>query len=334
MPPGRAAFCIARWHCRKRHSLRFQRHKVCSLILKMLLRCLKEFSSGEQTLPYPPEQAAMHHVFPGGWVWVLKFNNGITSAGVAATDAIANELRFDEGEPAWRRLLARLPSLAEMFGPARAVIPFVHSPCLAFQSATITGSHWALLPYAAGFVDPLLSTGFPLTLLGVTRIARLLQSNRRQAGFQNALAEYSNMTALELETASRLIGALYATMNRFDLFRDLSLLYFVAASYSETVRRLGKPHLANSFLLCRHPVFGPQLRQFCEALNNPLSANEAGQLSENIRAAIKPFDVAGLTDRSRHHWYPAQTSDLFTNAAKVEANADEIQAMLKRCGLS
>jgi len=39
--------------------------------------------------PYPVDDAAVHHVFPGGWVWVLRFNNGMTSAGVAATDVAA-----------------------------------------------------------------------------------------------------------------------------------------------------------------------------------------------------------------------------------------------------
>ena len=86
----------------------------------------KEFSSSEQDPPYPPEQAAVHHIFPGGWIWVLKFNNGITSAGVVATDAIANDLKFSEGEAAWRRLLARLPSLQDMFSNSR-VVSAVHS---------------------------------------------------------------------------------------------------------------------------------------------------------------------------------------------------------------
>jgi FADH2 O2-dependent halogenase len=63
---------------------------------------LDAFSIPGRTPPYPPEQATVHHVFPGGWAWVLKFNNGITSAGVAATDALATELDFSSGEPAWR----------------------------------------------------------------------------------------------------------------------------------------------------------------------------------------------------------------------------------------
>ena len=328
------------------------------------------FSPPRQTPPYPPEHAAVHHVFPGGWIWVLKFNNGLTSAGVAATDAVADELNFREGEPAWQRLLQRLPSVAEMFQPARATIPFVYSPQLSFQSETMAGSRWALLPSAAGFVDPLLSTGFPLTLLGVQRMGKILKGrgrspsaagggrgeasdcsatsvlatccgrgtarapgNWKDSSFQKQLDDYTAVTTLELETTSRLVGALYATMNCFEVFKDLSLLYFAAASYSETARRLGKPELADGFLLCRHPVFANQLRQICEAASGTLSADAIKKLSRLIREAIEPLDVAGLTDVSRHPWYPAQASDLFRNAGKVNASEDDVRAMLARCGL-
>jgi FADH2 O2-dependent halogenase len=293
----------------------------------------ENFSSPGQTPPYPPEHAAVHHVFPGGWIWVLKFNNGITSAGVAATDAVADELNFKEGEPAWHHLLERLPSVAEIFRDARATIPFIHSPRLSFQSETVTGKCWALLPSAAGFIDPLLSTGFPLTLLGVQRMGEILKLGWKDSGFQKRLNDYATQTTLELETAARLVGALYANMNRFEVFKELSLLYFIAASYSETVRRLGKPELANGFLLCGHPVFSKQFVKICEAAKGNLSADETKIFSKNIRAAIEPLDVAGLTDDSRHPWYPARTADLLRNAGKVGASEAEMQAMLARCGL-
>ena len=291
------------------------------------------FSANGRIPPYPPEQAAVHHVFPGGWVWVLKFNNGITSAGVAATGAVAHELDFKSGEPAWQRLLGRLPSLAEIFGPARAIIPFVHSPRLAFRSETVAGPHWALLPSAAGFVDPLLSTGFPLTLLGVKRIAGLLNPQAEPASFSARRDDYTQSTLLELDTAAQLVGTLYATMDRFDLFRELSLLYFAAASFSEAARRLGKFHLANSFLLCRHPVFADRFRRLCELARHPAATGEASTVPQQIRAAIEPFDVAGLTDRSRHPWYPAAAADLLRAAPKLGASEPEIMTMLRKCGL-
>jgi len=270
----------------------------------------ESFHSAGQTLPYPTEQAAVHHVFPGGWVYVLKFNNGITSAGVAATDVVANALDFRSGEPAWRRLLERLPSLGEIFGPAKATMPFIHQPRLAFQSAVITGSRWAMLPSAAGVIDPLLSTGFPLTLFGVTRIGRLLANHWQRTTFQAELQSYARITALELETTASLVGALYAAMDRFDLFKQLSLLYFAAAHFTETARRSGPTQLADSFLMCRNATFSSELRQICEAATQPLSASAEKGLAERIRRAIKPFDLIGLTNPSRGPWYPALDPEL------------------------
>jgi tetracycline 7-halogenase / FADH2 O2-dependent halogenase len=114
--------------------------------------------------PYPVDDAALHHVLPGGWIWMLRFNNGVTSAGAALTDPLAASLVAAEGAPAWHRLLATLPSVADQFRSARAVLPFVHTPRVAFRSRRVSGPAWALLPSAAGVIDPLLSTGFPLTL--------------------------------------------------------------------------------------------------------------------------------------------------------------------------
>ena len=289
---------------------------------------------GGSVPPYPVEQAAVHHIFPGGWIWVLKFNNGVTSAGVAATDRIANTLDFQSGEPAWQKLLKQLPSLAEIFQPARTAIPFIHQPRIAFQSGVITGRHWALLPSAAGVIDPLLSTGFPLTLLGVTRLARLLKSHWKSHSFQAGLEDYAQLTTLELETTARLVGALYATMDRFELFKELSLLYFAAAGFSETARRLGKSHMADAFLLCRHPIFSAQLEEICISASQPLSVGETGTLVRCIREAIEPFDVAGLTDRSRHPWYPALASDLLRASPKLGVSGKEIATLLAKCGFT
>src|SRR5205085_7915761 len=115
--------------------------------------------------PYPVDDAALHHVFPGGWIWVLRFNNGITSAGVAATDQVAGQFNFRDGVKAWERLLTSLPSVREQFASAKATEPFVHAPRLSWRTSCVSGPRWTMLPHSAGFVDPLLSTGIALNLL-------------------------------------------------------------------------------------------------------------------------------------------------------------------------
>jgi FADH2 O2-dependent halogenase len=282
--------------------------------------------------PYPVDDAALHHVFDGGWIWVLRFNNGITSAGVAATDELAEELRFADGALAWERLLRRLPTVAEQFAAARPLYPFAHAPRLSFRSGAVVGEQWAMLPSAAGFVDPLLSSGFPLTLLGVARLAEAIEQDWSGPGFGARLQNYAAETGEELLAVGRLVGALYASMRDAQLFTALALLYFAAASFTEAARRLGRPQIAGSFLLHGHPFFGPQSRSCMEEAMGRPTPESRTRLVERIHRIIEPFDVAGLGDRSRRNWYPVDAADLLNAAGKLGASRGEVQELLDRSG--
>jgi tetracycline 7-halogenase / FADH2 O2-dependent halogenase len=288
----------------------------------------------DATPPYPVDDAAVHHVFDGGWIWVLRFNNGVTSAGIAATEALAEELQLTADAQAWDRVLERVPVLREQFAGAEAVQPFRHLQRLGFRSAAMSGRRWAMLPSAAGFVDPLLSTGFPLALLGVARLAEILEHDWGTEAFEARLEDYASRTDAELLATTRLIGALYANLGNFPLFSALTLLYFAAASYSETVRRLGKPQLATSFLLHDRPQFGPECARVLDRARHLRSGRESDELIEEVFRVIEPINVAGLGDQSRRNWYPVEAEDLLHAAQKVDVNRDEIVQMLERCGFN
>jgi FADH2 O2-dependent halogenase len=288
-----------------------------------------------ETPPYPVDDAAVHHVFEGGWIWVLRFNNGVTSAGVAATPGLAEELRLAEGQAAWERLLTRLPSVKEQFVQATATLPFVHTSRLPFRSEIVAGEGWLLLPSAAGFVDPLLSTGFPLTLLGLERVAHGLEKGMAGAQWAAGIREYSSRTLAELDVTAELVGALYAQLNDFEVFAALTWLYFAAAMYSETVRRLGRPERMNGFLQHEHESFGPALRRCMgRALLGPLAGRDRAEWFAEVRATIQPFNLAGLGEPPRRNWYPARAADLLGSAAKLGVDPSDIAALLARCGFT
>jgi FADH2 O2-dependent halogenase len=205
-------------------------------------------------------------------------------------------------------------------------------PRMAFRSSGIAGGKWALLPSAAGFVDPLLSTGIPLTLLGVDRLAQIIERNWGTQRFHERLNGYADQTDRELTATARLIGALYASMNNFPVFVALTLLYFAAASFSETARRLGKAHLAKSFLLCDDSVFGPAYTQLIERARRPLTKDESRELIEDILKAIEPINVARLGRKKRRNWYPVDADDLVNAAEKLGASREDIFGLLRRCG--
>src|SRR5262249_42330309 len=220
----------------------------------------------------------------------------------------------------------------DQFAGARALLPFVHAPRLAFRSVEVCGRMWALLPSAAGVIDPLLSTGFPLTLLGIGRLLDLLERAAGEAERQVALREYARVTQADVDVTEQLVAVLYANMTPPTIFKRLALLYSAAASYSEAARRLGKPELAAGFLLHNHRQFGSDLRTCATAATNLGSDSDRRQLLERIDRAIEPFDVAGLLDRTRRDWYPVRAEDLFAAATRLSATTGDIRQLLERTG--
>jgi len=196
----------------------------------------------------------------------------------------------------------------------------------------VVGPGWALLPSAAGVIDPLLSTGFPLTLLGIQRLLAILEGTAPGREREAALREYEQLTLAELDATEQLVAGLYASMDDVALFKRLTLLYFAAASFSEASRRLNRPEQAPGFLLHAHPVFGRDLHACAMmALAGPRGrAHEA--LLEEIDRAIEPFDIAGLGERSRRDWYQVLADDLVTSASKLNVTQVEIQTLLASSG--
>jgi FADH2 O2-dependent halogenase len=270
--------------------------------------------------PYPIDDAAVHHVFEGGWIWMLRFNNGITSAGaVFRTNC---EFVAATAEGTWQNLLNGLPAVKELFEGSSKLTPTYSSQEISFRRGRIAGKNWAMLPSAAGFVDPLLSTGFALNLLGIDRLATAIREMEFQAkGFEQ-------QTMAELEAVADLVSALYAKMNSPEEFNLLTLLYFAALSFTETAWRLGKREIASGFLLSNLKGFSRELAVMCDHAREGKAVTR-----EAIGNVIQPFDIAGLTDWSRRNWYPVDMRDLMCNAEKLQASREDLHVLFRKLKL-
>jgi FADH2 O2-dependent halogenase len=191
-----------------------------------------------------------------------------------------------------------------------------------------------MLPSAAGVVDPLLSTGFPLTLLGIERLAGILEKSWDTENLASELTNLNTLTLSELDATARLVTALYANLHDFPAFSAISLLYFAAASFSESARRLNRHHLADSFLLHANPNFGPGFANCCDAALDLNTEAERTALLANIHRTISPFDIAGLSNTDRHNWYPVLAKDFITSAHKLGATPEQAIAALIKSGFS
>ncbi|MDQ7041109.1 MAG: FAD-dependent oxidoreductase [Rhodothermus sp.] len=272
--------------------------------------------------PYQPDAAAVHHLLEEGWAWILHFDHGITSAGLSLW---ADRLPARDPATCWYLILARYPSLQALFGRSAPLYPLRMIPERPTLFRKLVGPGWALLPSGAGVLDPLLSTGNPLTLLGVWRLAELLVQHCA-APPAEALQHYQQQTLHELQTTARLLGALWRVLHQPAPFTWLAKLYFAAASFRETRIRLGRESGIPGFLLTDHPVF-------CQHQDHLLRHVEQHQLlpQDAIQKALEPFDVAGLcTDREG--FYPARAEDVLDACHKIPASREEVWRSLKQSG--
>jgi FADH2 O2-dependent halogenase len=267
------------------------------------------------------DDAALHHVFDGGWMWVLRFGNGVTSAGVAVEDWLAEDLKLADGEPAWSRLLARFPSVAAQFADARPIRPFAWMPRLAYRAASAAGERWAMLPSAAAFIDPLFSTGIPLTLLGIERLAGLLEVEPR--GLKSAL--YAGPTLADADRAARFVAGSYAGFRHFPMFAAYSMFYFAAASFSEMARRSASPNTPRGFLCGDSDAFSAALERLSPAHAGTV---DVARYERDIAAAVAGWNVAGLCDPEKRNWYPVDLDDAIRNADKLGLTRKQVRERL------
>ncbi|MBS2533433.1 tryptophan 7-halogenase [Catenulispora sp. NF23] len=133
-------------------------------------------------VPSPLGQATMHHIFDGGWIWVIPFNNHrqatnpLTSVGMML-DRRKHPDPQGPPEEEFRSVIARFPTIRRHFDGAVAARPWIGSGRLQYSSPHLLGPRVLQLPHAAAFVDPLFSSGMSVLTVAVDLIAeRLLRA--------------------------------------------------------------------------------------------------------------------------------------------------------------
>ena len=124
--------------------------------------CAQFEETDQNSLPW--HQGTLHHLFEGGWIWVIPFNNHAKSANPICSVGLNLDLRYFpttdlEPEQEFKAFLSRYPGIATQFENARSVRPWVSTGRLQYSSHSCTGKRFYVLPHASGFVDALYSFG-------------------------------------------------------------------------------------------------------------------------------------------------------------------------------
>lgn len=107
-----------------------------------------------------------------GWFWLIPFADGRSSVGAVVSSAWIREHRSLGGpEALFDAAIASAPTLGRMLqGSSRLFVPRATAD-FSFRVRSVRGDGWIALGDAAGFIDPLFSTGAHLAMVAAQRAA-------------------------------------------------------------------------------------------------------------------------------------------------------------------
>ena len=193
-------------------------------------------------LPFRMGEGTLHHLFEGGWLWIIPFDNHdkstnpLVSVGLLLDPRVHPAREDVSPEQEFFDFVERYPSMAAQFANARAVRPWTRAGRIQYASKQIVGDRWALLGHAAGFIDPLFSKGLYTTFMSAAVLADLLLDAQADGDYSAArFAPLERTTQSFIRNNDRLVANCYKSFGNHKLWVPMSVLWLMGA-YTEYVK--------------------------------------------------------------------------------------------------
>jgi FADH2 O2-dependent halogenase len=198
-------------------------------------------SSDEARLPYPLSEGTLHHIFGGGWLWVIPFNNHAKTTNPLCSVGLMLDPRIHPAselspEDEFRQFSKRFPDIYRQFEGAKAVRPWTRTGRIQYSSTRVVGDRFALLGHAAGFIDPLYSKGLYTSLMSLSVLADLLLEAHKDGDYSaERFAPLETTTQAFVRANDRLVANSYKSFSNPKLWTVYSVLWLLGA-YTELVK--------------------------------------------------------------------------------------------------
>lgn len=194
------------------------------------------FSREENGVPFRWSEGTLHHVFKGGWLWVIPFNNHadatnpLCSVGLLL-DPRQYPVRKDiSPEQEFFELIEQFPGIRAQFENAKAIRGWVRSDRLQYASKRVVGDRFALLGHSAGFIDPLYSKGLYLSHMTIMLLADLLLKAQQTGDYSAAaFSSLEDATLKYIQMHDRLTANSIKSWSHYKLWRVYSVQWLLGA---------------------------------------------------------------------------------------------------------
>ena len=193
-------------------------------------------------IPFRLSEGTLHHLFEGGWLWIIPFDNysqatnPLCSVGLMLDPRLYPMRKDISPEEEFYSVIAKFPSISSQLQPAKAVRNWTRTGRIQYSSKKIVGDRFCLLGHAAGFVDPLFSKGLYTSLSSVSMLANLLLEAKDTKDYSAAKFQpLEDVTLAFLKNNDRLIANAYRTFSYYPLWSLYSVLWLLGA-YCELLK--------------------------------------------------------------------------------------------------
>jgi FADH2 O2-dependent halogenase len=187
------------------------------------------------TMSRPWWEGTLHHLFDGGWIYVIPFNNWPGGTNDTVSVGLLWDPRKHDPKDFQSFLAEQLPSVAEQFADAEPVRPWIRTGRIQYSSSQVIGRRWALSAHASSFVDALYSRGL-VSSVEINRallpplLAALEDDNFDPARF----APVQELATRLLSFSDRMVWASYVSWRDFDLWNAWYRVWVVGTMLIET----------------------------------------------------------------------------------------------------
>lgn len=150
-----------------------------------------------------------------GWFWMIPLDTETTSVGVVFPSRVLKETRQDgcvrSPSEIFDRLVARSPQVSSRLRPAERARDVEGAADFSYRCDRFVGDGWMMVGDAAGFLDPVFSSGVLLAMRGAEHAADLLARRLKRPGPVTAdqLRSYERFVRRGLDRFRRYILAYY-----------------------------------------------------------------------------------------------------------------------------
>lgn len=202
------------------------RHQARALFTHMVgVKPFEDTVPDVYDVPSKWSEGTLHHLFEGGWMWVIPFDNHVRSTNPLCSIGLNLDPRIHPvpenmtPEEEFRAFIAKYPNIAPQFENAVAVRDWVRTGRLQYSSKQTMGHRWCLTSHAAGFVDALFSRGLSNTMEIVNALTWRLIDAVKEDDFSLDRFEYvQELEQSMIDFNDDLVANAYTSFREYDLW--------------------------------------------------------------------------------------------------------------------